>query len=177
MREMDELPREPRTLQHSNHAARYARRIAGRPQTLVVQGTKFCNLDCGYCYLRDRDQRDHMSVEVAEAVASSAAELTENMAGEPLGIVWHAGEPMALGIRRFTSLLAPFEPLRAESRVHHYIQTNATLITDSWCDFLTDYGFRVGVSIDGPAALNAQRLDRRRPARFRPGHEGDRPPS
>ncbi len=153
-------------LQHSNQAARYARRIADRPRTLVVQGTRFCNLDCDYCYLRDRDKRDHMSVEVASAVARSAAELTEEVAGEPLGIVWHAGEPMALGIRRFTSLLAPFEPLRAESQVRHYIQTNATLITSAWCDFLTDYEFRVGVSIDGPAALNAHRLDRRRRPAF-----------
>lgn len=153
-------------LKHTNEAARYAERIAPRPQTLVVQGTKFCNLDCGYCYLRDRDQRDHMCVEVASAVARSAAELTERLtADEPLGIVWHAGEPLALGIRRFTGLLAPFEPLRAEGRVRHYVQTNATLITSAWCDFLTDHGFRVGVSIDGPTALNAQRLDRRgRPA-------------
>ncbi len=34
------------------------------------------------------------------------------------------------------------------------MQTNATLITQSWCDLFRDYGFTVGVSIDGPAFLH-----------------------
>ncbi|MFG2825050.1 cyclophane-forming radical SAM peptide maturase AmcB [Kitasatospora sp. NPDC048365] len=139
-------------------AARYRRRIARRPKTVVVQPDGFCNLDCSYCYLPERDRRTPMPVAVAEAVACSAAELAA-ASPEPIEIVWHAGEPLAVGRRRFTELLAPFEPLRKAGLVQHSMQTNAVLITPAWCDFLTEYGFRVGVSIDGPAALNRQRVD------------------
>ncbi|MGE7434184.1 cyclophane-forming radical SAM peptide maturase AmcB [Kitasatospora sp. NPDC001175] len=140
---------------------RYDRHLARRPQTVVVQPTSFCNLDCTYCYLPHRDRRDHMTVEVASAVARSVAEFADRDPNHPLEIVWHAGEPLALGLRRFGELLAPFEPLRQAGLVHHHVQTNATLITHAWCEFLTAHQFRVGVSIDGPAALNAQRIDRK----------------
>ncbi|MFJ9457988.1 hypothetical protein ACIRST_23245 [Kitasatospora sp. NPDC101447] len=54
--------------------ARYRRRIARRPRTAVVQADSFCNLNCTYCYLPDRDRRAPMSVAIAEAVARSVAE-------------------------------------------------------------------------------------------------------
>ncbi|MDP9861657.1 MULTISPECIES: cyclophane-forming radical SAM peptide maturase AmcB [Streptosporangium] len=135
----------------------------GRARTLVLQPTTLCNLDCVYCYLPHRRLNNEMTPEVAQAVADSAAELTDP--GTPVDIVWHGGEPLALGRRKFTALLAPFEDLRQAGRIHHSVQTNATLIDDKWCDLLTRYQVHVGVSIDGPAALNARRVDLRgRPA-------------
>lgn len=44
--------------------------------------------------------------------------------------------------------------------VRHEIQTNGTLINRQLCELFTTYGFEVGVSIDGPGALNRNRLDR-----------------
>ncbi|MGW0884491.1 cyclophane-forming radical SAM peptide maturase AmcB [Streptomyces sp. NPDC002671] len=130
------------------------------PQTVVVQPTRFCNLDCRYCYLPFRKLKDQMPLEVADALATSVAQLTDG-GGSPIGIVWHGGEPLAVGPQKFTTLLAPFEALRRAGRVHHYVQTNATLITDTWCELLTAYDIRVGVSIDGPAAMNTDRVDPR----------------
>ena len=60
----------------------------------------------------------------------------------------------------FRGLLAPFEKLRRAGMVRHEIQTNGTLINRQWCELFTTYGFEVGVSIDGPGALNRNRLDR-----------------
>lgn len=141
--------------------ARYATRTAPRPQTVVIQATSFCNLDCRYCYLPHRNQHQRLSARVAEATARSVAELVGDAPERPIGLVWHAGEPLALGRQAFTDLMTPFEPLRASGRLRHHLQTNATLITDAWCDFLRDYDVRVGVSIDGPAGLNGERIDRR----------------
>ncbi|MGW3179169.1 cyclophane-forming radical SAM peptide maturase AmcB [Kitasatospora sp. NPDC001119] len=148
---------------------RYRHRIHGVPRNLVIQPTGFCNLDCTYCYLPDRDAKAPMPTAVAEAVARSASELVGELVGghsrKPLGLIWHAGEPLALGRRRFTELLRPFEELRREGLLEHAVQTNATLLNDEWCDLLTEYGFRVGVSVDGPADLTARRIDRKgRPA-------------
>ncbi|MFF2941275.1 cyclophane-forming radical SAM peptide maturase AmcB [Streptomyces niveus] len=142
--------------------ARYQQRFAA-PQTLVVQPTTWCNLDCRYCYLPFRKLKHQMSPQVAGALAQAVAEFDDS--GHPVGIVWHGGEPLALGRQKFTALLAPFEGLRRAGRVHHYVQTNATLLTETWCELLAAYDVRVGVSIDGPAALNAERVDLRgRPA-------------
>lgn len=54
-----------------------------------------------------------------------------------------------------------FEPLRRDSRLVHMVQTNATLITDDWCELFAEYEISVGVSIDGPRSMNRNRLDRR----------------
>ncbi|MEV6418121.1 cyclophane-forming radical SAM peptide maturase AmcB [Streptomyces sp. NPDC051662] len=136
--------------------ARYQQRFAA-PQTVVVQPTTWCNLDCRYCYLPFRKLNHQMSLEVAEALAEAVTQFEDN--GHPIGIVWHGGEPLAVGQRKFAVLLAPFEALRRAGRVHHYVQTNATLISDTWCDLLATYDVQVGVSIDGPAAVNAERVD------------------
>jgi uncharacterized protein len=88
---------------------RYEQRFAS-PQTVVVQPTTWCNLDCQYCYLPFRKLRHQMSVEVAAALAESLA-LSED-SGDPIGIVWHGGEPLTVGPHKFAALLAPFEQLR-----------------------------------------------------------------
>ncbi|MFJ4680313.1 radical SAM protein [Kitasatospora sp. NPDC088783] len=120
--------------------------INDRPQQVALQPTTFYNLDCAYCYLPGRASKSTMPVEVAELTAAG---------GRPVRIIWHAGEP-----------LAPFEPLRAEGRVQQAVQTNATLVDRRWCDLLAAHGVRVGVSIDGPRALNARRVDRAGRAAF-----------
>ncbi|AIA06689.1 cyclophane-forming radical SAM peptide maturase AmcB [Streptomyces noursei] len=145
-----------RTRAHS-WRARYGQRFTA-PQTVVVQPTTWCNLDCRYCYLPFRKLKAQMHPDVAVALATSVAQLTTGD-GPSIGIVWHGGEPLAIGSQKFTALLAPFEELRHAGRVHHYVQTNATLITDTWCDLLATYGIHVGVSIDGPAAMNTDRVD------------------
>ncbi|MBV9025597.1 MAG: radical SAM protein [Streptomycetaceae bacterium] len=106
-----------------------------------------------------RKLKHQMSLDVAEVLAQAVAQFEDS--GHPIGIVWHGGEPLAVGQQKFAALLNPFEKLRHAGRVKHYVQTNATLITETWCDLLTEYDIRVGVSIDGPAAVNAERVDLR----------------
>ncbi|MER5492145.1 cyclophane-forming radical SAM peptide maturase AmcB [Streptomyces sp. NPDC002490] len=130
------------------------------PQTVVVQPTTWCNLDCRYCYLPFRKLKRQMPAAVAAALAASVAQLTAS--GSPtIGLVWHGGEPLAVGPQKFTRLLAPFEDLRRAGCIRHYVQTNATLITDTWCELLAAHDISVGVSIDGPATMNALRVDLR----------------
>ncbi|MFI7487853.1 cyclophane-forming radical SAM peptide maturase AmcB [Micromonospora echinaurantiaca] len=130
--------------------------IASTFHTLVVQPTSFCNLSCTYCYLPDRRSRRLMSDAVAKGCAESIAQQNSS---HPVSVVWHGGEPTATPIGLFRDLLAPFEELRRAGMVRHEIQANATLINRQWCELFSTYGFEVGVSIDGPGALNRNRLD------------------
>jgi uncharacterized protein len=131
--------------------------IRERFRTLIAQPATLCNLDCGYCYLPDRKQQTVMSAKVAQRLAAS---IEEQDSVHPVELVWHGGEPLTTPLSHMRSLLAPFEHLRRDGRMGHGVQTNATLINKRWIEMFIEFGFRVGVSIDGPRELNATRLDR-----------------
>ncbi|WP_304451769.1 cyclophane-forming radical SAM peptide maturase AmcB [Nocardiopsis sp. YSL2] len=126
--------------------------------TLILQPTTLCNLNCSYCYLcpSERRSRVEMSVDVARAVAAG---VREQQSGHVVDVVWHGGEPLTTRREHFRDLVEAFEPLRQQGKIRHYVQTNATLIDDAWCDFLTAHDFHVGVSIDGPEIANSNRVD------------------
>lgn len=86
-----------------------------------------------------------------------ASDLDSYPSGEEIEIRWHAGEPLSVGVEHFTKLLEPFEDLRRAGRLRHRLQTNATLISDAWCDLFRHYDVGVGVSIDGPRWANRER--------------------
>jgi len=129
------------------------------PDSVIMQPTTLCNLDCSYCYLPLRRRKHTMSRDVADAVARSIEPWT---ARGPVEICWHGGEPLTLGIERLGALMDAFAGLA----VAHGIQTNATLITDEWCQFFLDRDAHIGVSIDGPAHDNRRRVDRAGTAAF-----------
>lgn len=129
--------------------------LTSQPETIILQPTTLCPLDCDYCYLSTRHRKQDMTPDVAAAVAAAF-----EPDWTPIEIVWHGGEPLAVGATRFAELLTPFEPLRRAGRLRHKVQTGATLITSRWCELFEQYGIGVGVSIDGPRELNRRRVDR-----------------
>lgn len=132
--------------------------IKADPGTIITQPTSFCPLACKYCYLPKRHLNLEMTTVTAEAIVSGipAHWGTE----KPLEVVWHGGEPLAVGRDKFAELLAPFRHLLAEGRIVHRIQTGAALISDEWCEFFTAHQIDVGVSIDGPERINSNRINR-----------------
>jgi len=102
-----------------------------------------------------------MSKEVTVAIVRSIKNLEQSTQ-----ILWHGGEPLACGISRFTELIEPFEKLRKTGKIRHSLQSNGTLISEKWCDFLKHYEFSVGVSIDGPRENNSRRVDWRGKSTF-----------
>ena len=124
---------------------------------VVLQPTSLCNLNCTYCYLPQRRQARAMLPQVTVALAQAIAKFP--VRPQPIRILWHCGEPLACGHPHFTELIAPFEPLERSGCVQHAIQTNATLIDQRWCDFFLEHAFDVGVSLDGPEAINRNRVN------------------
>ncbi|GAA3126255.1 uncharacterized protein JOF29_002579 [Kribbella aluminosa] len=98
-----------------------------------------------------------MSPAVAHAIAGGipAAWPSEGV----LEVVWHGGEPLTIGVKAMRELLAPFEQLRRAGRIMHVIQTNATLISDEWCELFVEYDVSIGISIDAPPELTGNRID------------------
>ncbi len=127
---------------------------------IVLQSNTTCNLDCSYCYIprEKRRSKDKMSIEIVEKVVDMLAKSLDEYQ-RLITVVWHAGEPLALGIELFKEYLNKFENLRQKGLIRHSVQTNATLINDKWCQLFIDFDFLVGVSIDGGEQFNYKRTN------------------
>jgi uncharacterized protein len=120
-----------------------------RIELLVIQPTPFCNIDCRYCYLPDRNSKAVVAPETLSNLFSQI--FASGWVDECLSVVWHAGEPMVLPIGFYREAFAIIDRLKpAELAVTHSFQTNGTLIDEAWCAFFADERVGVGVSIDGP---------------------------
>ena len=124
-----------------------------RTRLLILQPTPFCNIDCSYCYLPGRDARSRMTPDTVRAVARRL--LDDGLLGEELSVVWHAGEPLTAPPAFYEDAFGTLQQaLGAHTALTHCIQTNATLIDEAWCELFLRHGVKIGVSIDGPAALH-----------------------
>jgi uncharacterized protein len=120
---------------------------------LILQPTPFCNIDCDYCYLLDRDATQRMSMDTVRLAAQRL--LDDGLAGDEVTVIWHAGEPLAVPLDFYRQAFEIVgRVLGPASRVTHAMQTNATLIDPAWCELFKQHAVRVGVSVDGPAALH-----------------------
>ena len=81
---------------------------------------------------------------------------------ERFSIVWHAGEPLAMPIDFYRQVSEYIDELASDQlTITQFIQTNAMLINQDWCDLFIKHKINVGVSIDGPEELhNANRVTR-----------------
>jgi uncharacterized protein len=120
-----------------------------RIQLLVVQPTPFCNIDCRYCYLPDRANKAVVSENTLKNLFGQV--FASGWADDGLSVVWHAGEPMVLPIAFYRRAFALIDELKpAEIPLNHSFQTNGTLLSDAWADFIVAAKINLGVSIDGP---------------------------
>ena len=131
-----------------------------RIDVVVVQPTPFCNINCSYCYLPQRD--DRTVIEQSTVVNLFTKLFASGWAGPHVNVIWHAGEPLVVRPAFYREAFAAIERLRPEQVcITHSIQTNGMLITPAWCDLFTEWKVDVGISIDGPRHLH----DRKRVTR------------
>jgi uncharacterized protein len=69
-------------------------------------------------------------------------------------IAWQGGEPTLMGSTSSVAVEIAERVKRPGVRLEHTIQTNGTLLTEEWIDFLAEHRFLVGLSIDGPRELH-----------------------
>ncbi len=127
-------------------------------QIFVKPAGAVCNLDCHYCYYRDK--RDLYPEAGPLRMAESLLEeyIVQHIAaasGPEVAFSWHGGEPTTLGLdffRQAVELERKHKP--AGWRIRNGIQTNGVLLDDEWGRFLAAEDFRIGLSLDGPAELH-----------------------
>lgn len=124
-----------------------------------------CNLACEYCfYLEKRALFEaHEKYRMTDEVLS--AYITNYISSQPTPIVefvWQGGEPTVLGIDFFNRVIELQRPFANKKKIANSLQTNGTLLTDRWCQFLKKNNFMVGISLDGPKEIHDRyRRDRK----------------
>ncbi len=124
-----------------------------------------CNLDCEYCFFLSKEMlypgsRFRMAAGLQETYIR---QLLEAHARAPEVVVaWQGGEPTMMGLDFFRrSVELERQHARPGQRILNTIQTNGTLLTSEWGEFLAENDFLVGISIDGPPAMHdAYRVDK-----------------
>jgi uncharacterized protein len=111
-----------------------------------------CNLDCSYCFYLDRSGQfpgakvHRMSEQVLEEMVKQVMQ----QGSRHVSFGWQGGEPTLAGLPFFEKAVEFQIQYGNGKSVSNGLQTNGILLDDAWAQFLRQYSFLVGLSIDGP---------------------------
>jgi uncharacterized protein len=127
--------------------------VGGATHLLILQPTPFCNIDCKYCYLLERNLRKKMSLATVEAAIENVSR--SGLLRGKIAVVWHAGEPLTVGVEFYRKALEILERFDSPcGTMQHHIQTNGMLVNPDFCRLFAEYQVNVGISLDGPDFLH-----------------------
>lgn len=110
-----------------------------------------CNLACKYCYYLDKGklypEQEPLSEELLETFIR---QYIEAQTMPEVLFTWHGGEPLLQPLSFYRKALELQQRYARGRQIDNCLQTNGTLLTDEWCEFLRENRFLVGISIDGP---------------------------
>ena len=112
-----------------------------------------CNLACKYCYYLEKNnlyQNSHRHLMTDEMLEQFTREYIEAQTMPQVLFTWHGGEPLMRSIDFYKKALELQKKYAHGKQIDNVIQTNGTLLTDEWCEFLAKNHWLVGISIDGP---------------------------
>ncbi len=122
---------------------------------VILKATRLCNLRCSYCHFWSDDPNKNMPFEV---LARAIRDTLQAPGIKAVDFVWHGGEttllPMSL-YRKAIWLQQHF--CQSGQTITNSLQTNGTRLTPEWINFLREYDFKLGVSLDGPPELHDRR--------------------
>jgi len=117
-----------------------------------------CNLDCKYCYYLKKEYLypEGSSFRMPDDILEEY--IVQHINASPDQVIrfsWHGGEPTVLGLDYFQRIVALQRKHQPPGRrIINGIQTNGTLLDESWCRFFAAEGFAVGLSLDGPQGMH-----------------------
>ena len=124
--------------------------------SFILKCTRKCNLRCAYCQDRSRQSN---AIDIP-FVANMFDRIRGYSGLRQVTFVWHGGEPLLLGLPFFRKVhYLQKQVFPAPIKVRNSLQTNGTLLDEQWARHLREYGFSVGISLDGPRVIH----DRNRP--------------
>ncbi len=125
---------------------------------LIKPASAVCNLDCEYCFYLDREADPYKDLPARIMPADVLERLVDGFLfySYPASIfAFQGGEPTLAGLAFFEKLVDLQQRYgRPGHTVSNSVQTNAILLDDAWCQFLRQYQFLAGISLDGPEHIH-----------------------
>src|SRR3989339_553149 len=103
-----------------------------------------CNLRCVYCYYKGIHRKK--PIRMNDITLKSIIQKLLALSGEEKEVhfYWHGGVPLLAGIDFYQKIILLENELNVYGKkICNHIQTNATLLTDNWVDFLVGNDFIV----------------------------------
>lgn len=124
--------------------------------TMVKPIGSACNLDCCYCYYRDKGEiyggtMPRMSDELLETYIK---QYIEGVSQNNVVFCWHGGEPLLAGLPFFRKAMELQAKYAGGKIIENTLQTNGLLLNEEWCSLFRDNNFLVGLSLDGPEDIH-----------------------
>lgn len=131
-------------------------------EVFIIKAVSRCNLKCDYCYMYTaadqgwRKQPIRMSRDTITATAQAINQHAQTHALEKVLAVIHGGEPLLGEVAEpgFLKFIAQTLRSTIKTQVRLGMQTNGVLLTPEILDTCRDEGIVVGLSLDGPSAVN-----------------------
>jgi len=133
------------------------RRLVRSFQVLAKPIGPQCNLDCTYCYYLHKQELlpDTAGGPISEELLEEfTRQSIVGHDGDSVCFTWHGGEPMLLGLDFYRKVIQLQQKYARSKRIANDLQTNGSLLDNSWCEFLQEHRFLVGLSVDGPQHLH-----------------------
>ena len=116
-----------------------------------------CNLRCKYCFYLEKSQlypdssKHRMNAQVLEEMIRQVVQSGMN----EVNFGWQGGEPTLMGLDFFKQAVE-FQKKHGNpgQSVGNSLQTNGTLLDNEWAEFLREYNWLIGLSIDGPQFIH-----------------------
>lgn len=110
-----------------------------------------CNLACRYCYYLEKGKLYPEQAPLSEELLETfIRQYIEAQTMPEVLFTWHGGEPLLQPLSFYRKALELQQRYARGRQIDNCLQTNGTLLTDEWCEFLRENRFLVGISIDGP---------------------------
>ncbi len=119
---------------------------------LVKPAGPDCNMACSYCFYLEKSvlfpgiKAHRMSEEILQEMIRQVM----GQSRQEVSFGWQGGEPTLMGLPFFERAVEFQEKIGRGHVVGNGLQTNGLLIDKQWAEFLKEYKFLVGLSIDGP---------------------------
>lgn len=124
--------------------------------TMVKPIGSACNLDCNYCYYRDKaDIYNGTMLRMSdELLETYIRQYIEGASQQNISFCWHGGEPLMAGLPFFQKAIELQRKYAGDKTIENSLQTNGILVNEDWCRFFADNNFLVGLSLDGPEDIH-----------------------
>ena len=118
---------------------------------IMLQATPFCNLDCSYCYLPDRNNKHSMDAEYIDLLLEKI--INSEKSSDDIEVWWHHGEPLVAGVEYYRRIMKCINE-KSRKNIFFGIQTNGYTLSKDWIELFREFDVNISISIDGPKYLH-----------------------